>query len=300
MSVVSVLNYKGGVGKTTLTANLGADLANRGQKVLLIDLDPQSSLTFTFYSADEWARDLAPSRTIRHWYDSFTWAYQMKELFPLVTTPPTINKLVQANGGRLDLIASDLALVDVELDLAAILGGNRHQVMHPDYVKLYRLLANALAADEFRQYDVILIDCPPNFNMVTRTAVVASDYLVVPAKPDYLSTLGIRYLRERLGKLTNEYNGVTGAEWINPVIVGVVFTMVQYAGADLLVKLRQYIAQLKEIEVPTFDAMLRESKAVFANSGDGGVPAALHSGLPANVAYDLYQLTSEFIAKTRI
>src|SRR6266511_3069898 len=64
-SVVSVINYKGGVGKTTLTANLGADLAARGRRVLLIDLDPQASLTFSFFRVPEWETQLAVRRTAR-------------------------------------------------------------------------------------------------------------------------------------------------------------------------------------------------------------------------------------------
>ena len=54
MRIVSVINYKGGVGKTSLTANLGAELAWRGKRVLLIDLDAQASLTFSFIKPDEW------------------------------------------------------------------------------------------------------------------------------------------------------------------------------------------------------------------------------------------------------
>jgi chromosome partitioning protein len=56
--VVSVMNYKGGVGKTTLTANLAAEIAHRGHKVLMIDLDPQANLTFSFYSVEEWQDEL--------------------------------------------------------------------------------------------------------------------------------------------------------------------------------------------------------------------------------------------------
>src|SRR5690606_11057457 len=70
MTVISVINYKGGVGKTTLTANIGSELASRGKTVLLIDLDPQASLTFSFYEADEWERSLADERTILQWYGS--------------------------------------------------------------------------------------------------------------------------------------------------------------------------------------------------------------------------------------
>src|SRR5262249_61931451 len=70
-SVVSVINYKGGVGKTTLTANIGADLAARGRRVLLVDLDPQASLTFSFYRPSEWEEQLAGGRTVLHWFDSY-------------------------------------------------------------------------------------------------------------------------------------------------------------------------------------------------------------------------------------
>ncbi|MBB5867580.1 chromosome partitioning protein [Allocatelliglobosispora scoriae] len=303
MSVVSVLNYKGGVGKTTVTANLGADLAHRGWKVLLIDLDPQSSLTFSFYSPDEWAADLAPARTIMHWYDSFSYSYSVKELSPFITTPPAVNERLRGRGGRLDLIASDLRLVDVDMDLAAVVGGARHQAMHPDYLRLHRLLTDAFSEQAFRDYDITLIDCPPNFNLITRTAVVASDYVLIPAKADYLSTLGIDYLRRRLSKLVEEFNGVVGpdgARAINPVILGVVFTMIQYAGPGIMTKLRQFIDQAGATEVPVFQSMLRESKSVFADSGEHGVPAVLGAQTNENVHYDLQQLTNEFIAKIRV
>jgi chromosome partitioning protein len=297
MTVVAVLNYKGGVGKTTMTANLGAEIANRGGKVLLIDLDPQASLTFSFYRPDEWD----PDRTILRWYESYIMSGTAKNLEDLVLTPPRVNGVLER--GRLDLISSDLRLVDVELDLAHGLGGARYQTFNPQYLRVYRLLADALAGKAFQDYDVILMDCAPNFNMVTRTAVVASEHILVPAKADYLSTLGIDYLRTRLSQLVDEYDRVAGsnpAVAINPVILGVVFTMVQYAGAGLMVKLQGYINGLKDIEVPVFRNSLRESKAVFADPGEHGIPAVLSRQTTENVEYDLHQITSEFLARIRV
>ncbi len=297
MTVVAVLNYKGGVGKTTMTANLGAEIANRGGKVLLIDLDPQASLTFSFYRPDEWD----PDRTILRWYESYIMSGTPKSLEDLVLTPPRVNGVLER--GRLDLISSDLRLVDVELDLAHGLGGARYQTFNPEYLRVYRLLADALAGKAFEEYDVILMDCAPNFNMVTRTAVVASEHILVPAKADYLSTLGIDYLRTRLSQLVDEYDRVAGsnpAVAINPVILGVVFTMVQYAGAGLMVKLQGYINGLKDIEVPVFRHTLRESKAVFADPGEHGIPAVLSRTTTENVEYDLHQITSEFLARIRV
>ena len=71
MPVVSVINYKGGVGKTTVTANLGAELAWRGRKVLLLDLDAQASLTFSFIQPEQWKQDFEQRGTIKSWFDSF-------------------------------------------------------------------------------------------------------------------------------------------------------------------------------------------------------------------------------------
>jgi chromosome partitioning protein len=292
MKIASVLNYKGGVGKTTVTANLGADLARRGHKVLLIDLDPQASLTFSFYTPSDWD----PERTIYRWYDSYIMSGSVKGLADYIVTPPAVNDLLEQ--GRLDLIGSDLRLVDVELDLAHGLGGARYQTFNPDYLRVYRMLADSLAALD--DYDYVLIDCPPSFNMVTRTAIVASDHILVPAKADYLSTLGISYLQARLTRLVEEYDLVAGERnTINPVIVGVVFTMVQYAGASLMTKLQTYINSLKELEVPVFEQSVRESKSVFADSGVAGVPVVLMPQVNQNVEYDLQQLTSEFLARTR-
>ena len=69
MKVISVVNYKGGVGKTTFVANIATNLAKRGKKVLLIDLDPQGSLTFSFIKVDEWANKYGETRTIKNWFD---------------------------------------------------------------------------------------------------------------------------------------------------------------------------------------------------------------------------------------
>src|SRR6266542_3992000 len=174
-SVVSVINYKGGVGKTTLTANLGADLAARGRRVLLIDLDPQASLTFSFFRVPEWETQLAEGRTILQWFDSFLAGGAVDPLRKYVVSPPAVNEVVQPSGGLLDLLASHLGLIEVDLDLAAGLGGARFQRSSPRFLPVHRLLADALNDDAFAGYDAVLIDCAPNFNMVTRNAIVASD-----------------------------------------------------------------------------------------------------------------------------
>jgi chromosome partitioning protein len=303
MAVVSVINYKGGVGKTTLTANVGAELANRGRTVLLIDLDPQSSLTFSFSRIDQWERELEADRTILTWLSAFIRGRTIEPLYKYVVTPRAVNQVVQRNGGkgRLDLIASHLGLIDVDLDLAATIGGARFQAGHPEFITVHRLLAEALTDPAFSQYDVILIDCAPNFNMVTRAAIVASEHVLVPARPDYLSTLGIDYLRGRLSGLITAYNEIAGVD-INPEIAGVVYTMVQLAGRAPITAQRVSMDRLAQIEIPIFRQYIRDNKTAITDAGDTSIPAVLADGRTAalmSLQHELQVFTSEFTAKIR-
>jgi chromosome partitioning protein len=303
VSVVSVINYKGGVGKTTLTANIGAELAYRGRRVLLIDLDPQASLTFSFYQAEEWEQQLADDRTILQWFGSVLSTDPSAALQKFVVTPPVVNELIGRQGsGRLDLVASHLSLMDADLDFAAELGGSRFQHGSPRYLELHRALADALADPAFEDYDLVLIDCPPNFTMVTRTAIVASDHLLVPAKPDYLSTLGIDYLRRKLSELVRDLNRVAGSGpgQINPTMLGVVFTMVQYAGGGApIIASRNYLTMPDSVEIDVFRQRIRENKTLFAPAGERGIPAVLAPNGNVTVQYELQQLASELLAKIR-
>jgi chromosome partitioning protein len=301
--VVTVINYKGGVGKTTLTANIGAELAYRGKTVLLIDLDPQASLTFSLYDPPLWERELADEHTILQWFGSVLARGPAERLSKYVLTPPAVNKVIAGNSaGRLDLVASHLGLVDVDLDLAAELGGSRFQHGSPRYLELHRALAEALAEEPFDEYDLVLIDCAPNFTMVTRAGIVASDYLMVPAKPDYISTLGIDFLRRKLSELVHEYNRVAPSRdlQIDPQILGIVFTMVQYSGAGPINVSRNYLRLGEQIEVPFFQQTVRENKTTFGNAGEEGIPAVLSPKANATVRYELQQLCVELLAKIRV
>lgn len=302
MSVVSVINYKGGVGKTTLTANLGAGLAARGRSVLLIDLDPQASLTFSLVTPERWRKDLAQDRTIKNWYDSFA-AGSSKDLSDFLLSPRRITDRLRRlpNAGVLQLIPSHLGLINVDLELASELGGGSLRQAKLKYLRVHRRLADALSNSAFDDWEVILIDCPPNFNVVTKTAIVASDHILIPAKADYLSTLGIDYLGRSLEELVTDYNDYatyespnSGAK-IDPEIMGVIFTMVQYYAQQPIAALRPFMQQTRDLGVPVFDNMMRENKTHFGDVPQGGIPLIL-SDLPtaSNLVGELEALVDEF------
>jgi chromosome partitioning protein len=103
VKVISVINYKGGVGKTTVTANLGAVLAYRGYSVLLIDLDHQASLTFSFFSPEVWAGELAEKRTIKQWFEEYLAKQGNTDLADLTLNLGEANEYLTLSGGRLEL-----------------------------------------------------------------------------------------------------------------------------------------------------------------------------------------------------
>ncbi len=301
MQVIAVMNYKGGVGKTTLTANLGAEVAHRGHKVLLIDLDPQANLTFSFYSVDQWREDLRKDTTIMRWYEGDMPGREI-DLHELVVTPPIVNAQVAASGGRLDLISSHLKLIDLDLKLAARLGGGTTLgESKRKFLDLHGCLARALRHEAFQEYDLVLIDCAPNFGLVTKTAIVASDHVLVPAKADYLSTLGIDYLVGNCDRLVAEYNdyashGAGGEDTIETRFLGVIFTMVKIYSNKPVGAQQYYIEEVRlNGQIPVLNGTLRDSPRHFGDAGERGVPAVLGAPVTDDVVVEFRKLTTEIL-----
>lgn len=300
MPVISVINYKGGVGKTTVAANVAADLAYRGKKILLIDMDAQCSLTFSFIKPDVWERDFAPNSTILKWYESFESGNPLA-LESMIHSPALIRSKLSGRGGTLDIIPSHLGLINVDLDLATELGGASLKQTRQKFMKVHRRLLEGLKAPEFDTYDAILIDCPPNFNIVTKTAIIASDLLLVPAKADYLSTLGIDFLRRSLSELVENHNefatgnfGGDVVEPIDPKILGVAFTMLQFYAQVPTAAQRPYIQQVRNLGIPVLAGYTRENKRMFAEAPEYGVPVTLtESNFGTQVVSELEQLARE-------
>lgn len=203
------------------------------------------------------------------------------------------------------MIPSHLGLINVDLELATQLGGANMAQMKRHYVRVHRRLSKGLAELDQDAFDIVLIDCPPNFNIVTKTAIVASHQVLVPAKPDYLSTLGITYLQRNLTQLITEFNEFaaidSAVENINPQILAVIFTMVQFRNQQPITAHRGHINQIRALDgVPVFDSYIRENKTAFGEAPQTLLPVVVkHYNAPtySNIVTELERTTDEFETK---
>lgn len=295
MKVVSVINYKGGVGKTTVTANLASEMVRRGKKVLVIDLDPQTNLTFSYMKVEEWSSTYEKEKTIKYWFDSIIDG----------TRPIPSFKSLIVKKSDVDLICSHLGLIDVDIELAAGLSAGTERQHQNNFVKTYSYIKNELKTLE-TEYDVILFDCPPNFSIVTKNALIASDYYIVPAKMDYLSTLGINQLKNHVDSLVKQYNNYVSEEnrRANPIFLGVIATMIAVRNGEPILAQQTYIQQLKRNKITIFDSTIRENKTIYADAPEYGIPVVCKSVSAGStyeqVVLELQDLATEFIRKVGV
>ena len=135
---------------------------------------------------------------------------------------------------------------------------------------------------------------------------MASYQVLVPAKPDYLSTLGITYLQRNLDGLVKDFNDYASAEVgdavenINPEILGVIFTMVQFRNQEPITAHRGYMKQTRALGVPVFDSYVRENKTAFGEAPETLLPVVLkhYTGKTyTNIVDELERATGEFEMK---
>lgn len=173
MRVISLANQKGGVGKTTTALNLGAGLAALGRRVLLIDIDPQSSLTLCTVgeslgrSMAEVLGDVKPGKL-------------------------SMMDIIRHLGDGLDLAPADIVLSNSELAMASRLGRET-------------VLKKAINQINGR-YDVVLIDCGPSLGLSTVNAIAASDAVIAPSLPTELDLRGLALFLETLEQIRQAVN----------------------------------------------------------------------------------------------
>lgn len=273
--------------------------------MLIIDLDPQTNLTFSFVRPDEWQKSLADTKTVKQAFDSLVDGSSF-DINSLIVTPSRVKERLKGNG-KLDLISSHLGLINVDLELATLLAGANMKQSKKNFLKVHRRLSDGIADIPSGKYDVVLIDCPPNFNIVTKTAIVASDFILVPTRPDYLSTLGIDYLIRNMNELVRDYNDYANdgddlTEAIEPSTIGVLFNMIQERSEAPIQAQQTYIRQLSRLGgLQIFDDYIKRNDTLFAGAPEEGVPVVLYgntSGTYKSVVDGLEAVVTEFIQKT--
>ena len=176
-TTIAVINQKGGTGKTTTCENLGVGLAMEGKKVLLVDADPQGSLTVSMGWQDP---DVLPT----------TLSTLMQKAMNDQCITPGEGVLHQEEG--VDLIPANIELAGLEVALVNTM--SREKVMK-------QVLESAK-----REYDYILIDCTPSLGMLTVNALAAADSALIPVQAQYLSAKGLEQLLQTVQKVRRQIN----------------------------------------------------------------------------------------------
>ena len=209
MAVVSVVNMKGGVGKTTLAVNLADVLVEREDcRVLLIDIDPQFNATQCLISAEDYVdRRRAGGHTIVDIFDDSPAAHVG------IVAPPKAQKAIALEEVQpwtvkpsVDLLAGNLELYRLE--------------MAPGQGREQRLKRFTRLRQTLKKYDFVIIDTPPTPSHWMTAALLASKYYIVPVKPDPISRIGIDLLRTVVDRYTENYGHTIEC-------IGVVMTMVE-------------------------------------------------------------------------
>ena len=212
-TIISFINMKGGVGKTTLSIGVADYLSSIGHSILLIDADPQFNATQALLDSYKNKKNSVESDDDYDFYNDEILSVN-KTVFRLFMPQtnvnksfeiPSANELITPLKENLDILCGDLNLVLVN-------SSNNHAFINR--------IRNFIEYNELRtQYDYIIIDCPPTLTIYTDSALMASDYYLIPNKIDRYSIVGIDSLQRAVNNLIRE-------ERINLKCIGLVYTMV--------------------------------------------------------------------------
>ena len=175
--VLSIINQKGGVGKTTTVINLAAGLSMKKKKILVIDLDPQGNATTGLGLSNSEQSD--------------------KTIYSVLNGNKKISEVIcKTKFENLDLITSNVDLSGLEVETA---GDSRRAFILKEELMAY-------LHDSSTSYDYVLIDCPPSLSLLTIMALVASDSLIVPLQTEFFALEGLTQLMKTIERIKNNLN----------------------------------------------------------------------------------------------
>jgi chromosome partitioning protein len=223
MRIIALFNQKGGVGKTTTTANLGAALAAAGKKVVLVDLDPQANLT-THMGVD-------PETVVNSTYRVLTDGIPLAE------------SLVEVAGsdGKLFVAPATTDLAAAEVELVSVVGRET----------LLRKMAAASKIDA----DYVLIDCPPSLGLLSLNALVYATEVIVPLQAHFLALQGMEKLFDTIGMVRQALNPRLH-------ISGILFCQFEAAAklsGEVTGEVEKFLEQAKGTDHPVAKAIIFES-----------------------------------------
>lgn len=219
--VIATVNMKGGVGKTTLSVNLATCLAkHHGKRVLVVDLDTQISATLSLMSPQDFGKSRKEKRTLRQ--------LVYKAVKPDSPTNLSIQDIIQpyvCTVKGLDLLPGDIDLYD-EFLVSEMLHERALRDGNSNFIQVWndfeKQLVRGILQPVIKDYDFIILDCAPGYNLLTRSGIVASNFYLLPARPEPLSVVGIQLLERRINKLKESHDLDS---LLNLRLMGIVFIM---------------------------------------------------------------------------
>jgi len=188
---ISIINFKGGVGKTTFTYQLGAGLARyHNARVLLMDMDHQSSLSLVSLTAPVWQQLVNQKKTVNEIFKPFIGQTPFHDK-SLIARQAIRSVFVSKNYQTLDIVPASLQLDDIEIELTASHQGNAIKSEWDKRTLLCRWLEDSSVDDD---YDYILFDCPPATKIVSQNAIAASHGYIIPVIPEAVMERGAPHL----------------------------------------------------------------------------------------------------------
>ena len=220
-TIVSTVNMKGGVGKTTLTVNLATCLAKKHNKrVLVLDLDSQISATLSLVSPHDFAKLRKKKRTLSYLLDN---VINPNPWSKLEIQDIIVPKICDIEG--LELLPGDIELYD-EYQVSEMLHKQAVENDEQEFQKVWdnfeRILIKQIIEPVVNDYDFIILDCAPGYNLLTRSGIAASNFYLLPARPEPLSLVGIQLLERRIAKLRESHQNI---QPLNVNLLGIVFIL---------------------------------------------------------------------------